>query len=379
MRIAVVCSYYPWPPSIGGVETIVRNVSTELARRGYEVHVVTSNLDVTTQKPVTNLGVEEREGVVVHKLKPSSFRIGYAHILEGVKEAIAKIKPDIVHAHNLHPHIFQLARWRKDLGCRLVAELHYPEVNLDFVVQRLLMKPVMYLLKKVSNQIDSFIAHTKLEKSWLEKYGVEGSKIRVVFTPYISDELLKYVSRSRSNDEVLFVGRLVFKKGVHILIKAFHKVLNDVPNVKLVIAGPEDSKYGRHLRELVRSLELEKAVSFLGPVDETKKIELMASTAVFSLPTLADYHPIVLLEAQALGTPVISTRVGAIPEIVIDGETGLLVKPGDVDRLAEAIETILMNEMLRERMSQKAREWAKNFVLDRVATELERIYKSLEI
>ncbi|PUA31612.1 MAG: hypothetical protein B7O98_08930 [Zestosphaera tikiterensis] len=377
MRIAIACTYYPFPPSIGGVEAIARNVARELAKRGHEVHIVTSNLDVTTQRPVTDLGIEEREGVIVHKLKPSNFRVGYARTLEGLKETIAKIKPDIVHAHNLHPHLFQLTRWKKDIGYRLMAELHYPEVNLDFVIQKLLMKPAMYLLKKVSNQMDLFIVHTKLERSWLEKCGVEGSRIRVVFTPHISDELLKYISRSRSGNEVLFVGRLVFKKGVHILIKAFHKVLNKIPNAKLLIIGPEDSRYGRYLRELVRSLDLEKAASFLGSVDETKKIELMASAAVFSLPTLADYHPIALLEAQALGTPVVSTRVGAIPEIVIDGETGLLVEPGSIDQLAEAIEMLLTDERLRRKMSQKAREWSKNFTLDKAVSRLEGIYKLL--
>lgn len=100
MRIAIVCTYYPFPPSVGGVETIVRNITIELARRGHEVHVVASNLDVTIQKPITEFGVEERGVFIVHKLKPSSFRIGYARILKGLKETIAKIKPDILHAHN---------------------------------------------------------------------------------------------------------------------------------------------------------------------------------------------------------------------------------------------------------------------------------------
>jgi len=67
----------------------------------------------------------------------------------------------------------------------------------------------------------------------------------------------------------------------------------------------------------------------------------MANCSVFICPTLADYHPIVLVEAQALGKPVISTKVGAIPEIVSNGKTGLLVEPGDEAELANAITTLL--------------------------------------
>jgi len=377
MRIAVVCTYYPFPPSIGGVETIVRNVAKELAKRDHEVHIVTSNLDVTTQKSVTDLGIEEREGIIVHKLKPSNFKVGYARVLEGLRETVAEIKPDVIHAHNLHPHLFQLARWKKDIGYRLVAELHYPEIELDFIIQKLMMKPAMYMLKVISSNIDLFVAHTKLEKLWLKKYGVDEAKVRIVFTPHIPNELVRQVLKFKCNDTVLFLARITPRKGVHMLVRAFRKIVDVIPNAKLLIAGPEDPFYGKYIRELARSLDLEKVVSFLGPVDETKKIELMASTAVFSLPALADYHPIVLLEAQALGTPVVSTRVGAIPEIVVDSETGLLVKPGSIDQLAEAIERLLTDEKLRRRMSQRAREWANNFVLDRVVTELERLYKFL--
>lgn len=113
MRIAIVCSYYPWPPSVGGVETIVRNVSIKLARRGHEVHVITTPFDVTTMKQVSDYGVEERNGVIIHKLKPGGIRIGYARVLKGLKEAIERIRPEIVHSHNLHPHLFQLAIWKK--------------------------------------------------------------------------------------------------------------------------------------------------------------------------------------------------------------------------------------------------------------------------
>ena len=378
MRIAIICSYYPWPPSVGGVETIVRNVAVELARRGHEVHVVCSLLDVTTQNPVTNLGIEERNGVVIHKLKPSKFRVGYARILKGLKEEVAKIKPDVVHAHNLHPHLFQLAKWKGELGYKLIAELHYPAVNLDYLIQRILLKPAVKTLKLFSKNIDKFVAHTKLEKTWLEQQGTESTRIEILPTQHVSTILFEHKTKtSREDCMVLFLSRIVPKKGVHFLIKAFHEVRTHVPKSKLVIAGPEDSKYKRKLLDMVRELQLENAVKFLGFVTEEKKLELVASATVFCLPTLADYHPIVLLEAQALETPVVATRVGAIPEIVLDGETGFLVEPNNPRELAEVIIRLIEDEELWRRFSTKAREWAGNFTLEKRVDELESLYREV--
>jgi len=115
MRIAYVCSYYPWPPSFGGVETIVRTVAIGLSRKGHEVNVVTTPFDVTTGKQVSSYGVEEKDGVTIFKLRPGEIKAGYARSIKGLREIIERIDPDIVHAHNLHPHLFQLALWKKKL------------------------------------------------------------------------------------------------------------------------------------------------------------------------------------------------------------------------------------------------------------------------
>lgn len=377
MRIAIVCTYYPFPPSVGGVETIVRNVAVELAKRGHEVHIITSNLDVTTQRTVTVLGVEEREGVIIYKLKPSKLRIGYARTLHGLKETLRKVRPDIVHAHNLHPHLFQLAKWKSELGYKLIAELHYPAINLDFLIQKLLMKPAMFALRKVSKNTDLFIAHTRLEKSWLEKHGIESSKINTIFTPHISKSLTEYPITKKDNNTILFLSRIVPKKGVHVLIEAFSYIINKVRNVRLLIAGQEDPIYVQKLRELVAKFRLGGFVHFLGSVSEEEKVKLLSSATLFCLPTLADYHPVALLEAQALGTPVVATNVGAISEVVVNGKTGILVEPGNVKQLAEALEMLLTDEEIRGRMSVSAREWAKNFTLEKVVDKLEAVYKNV--
>lgn len=372
MRVAIVCSYYPWPPSVGGVETIVRNVSIELAKRGHEVHVITTPFDVTTMKQVSAYGVEERDGVIVYKLKPGRLRVGYARFLKELKETLKEIRPEIVHEHNLHPHLFQLAKWKDDYDYKLVAELHHPAVNLDFFTQKILLPFVTYWLKKESPSIDVFLAHTKLEKFWLMSKGIREDSIKVTEPPFISSKLSSCQPKEPSNsNRLLYLGRVIPKKGLHILLRA----LSLVNDAELVIAGPYETQYFEKLQRLLAKLKLEDRVKFKGKVTEEEKIDLMSNCSVLVCPTLADYHPIVLLEAQALGVPVIATKVGAIPEIVLDGETGLLVKAGDPYELAKSITMLIENKDLRRHFSVKAREWAKKFTLESAVTRLEEVYK----
>jgi len=325
MRIAIACTYYPFPPSIGGVEAIARNVARELAKRGHEVHIVTSNLDVTTQRPVTDLGIEEREGVIVHKLKPSNFRVGYARTLEGLKETIAKIKPDIVHAHNLHPHLFQSIKWKSKLGYRLVAQLHFPTATgIDHFTARLLFKLVMWNLVKSQYRVDAFIAHTYMEREWLVSEGIEGSRIHVVRFPGVPDKLLKYRPKSNiheklsANTVITYISRIHPRKGQHLLVESTTYLKHYLRDFKVYIAGPpSDLNYLRELYALVDKLNLGKNVVIdPRPLSEEEKLDAIGSSDVFACTTLRDIHPIVILEALALKTPVVATDVGAIPEML---------------------------------------------------------------
>jgi len=374
MRIAIVCSYYPWPPSVGGVETIVRNVSMQLVKRGHEVYVVTTPFDVTTMKQVSEYGIEEKNGVIVYKLRPGKLKIGYARFIKNLKEVIEKIKPELVHAHNLHPHLLQLALWKEEIGYKLVAELHHPAIELDFFVQRLAMPFAILALKLVNKNIDAFIAHTKLEKEWLKTKGICNKKIFLIRFPTISQELLNYNIQVENLGDVLYLGRIVYRKGIHILIKALSIVKPHLEGFKATIAGPADQQYLKYLVELVEKLNLKDNVSFIGFVKEEEKYKLIKSHKTLVLPSLKEYTGGVLLEAQALGVPVIATRVGAVPEMMIDRETGLLVDPNNEVELAKAIKSLLNDKILYQFFSNRAKEFAKNFTTEKTVEKLERLY-----
>ncbi len=298
MRIAIVCSYYPWPPSIGGIETIVRNVSIELAKRGHEVHVITTPFDVTTMKQVSGYGTEERDGIIIHKLKPGRLRVGYARSLKGLKETVKEIKPEILHSHNLHPHLFQLAKWKDELKYKLVSELHHPAIELDFLVQKLLMPFASSMLTRTSKTIDAFVAHTSLEEKWLSSKGINRDKIKIVKFPAIPSSLVEYQINCKSDGDVLFLGRVVYRKGLHALIKALSEVKKELSGVKATIAGPSESHYLTKLMSLVKQLGLRGNIFFRGSIPEEEKYKVIKFHKILVLPPSRSIPPVYSLRLK---------------------------------------------------------------------------------
>lgn len=156
------------------------------------------------------------------------------------------------------------------------------------------------------------------------------------------------------------VANLIPEKGIHLLIDAFSRV--ELPEARLYVVG-DGPELGR-LQELARSRGIESRVNFLGLRDDVHT--LLQRAHVFVHPCIwEEAFGLTLAEALATGCPVVASRIGAIPEIVIDGDTGLLVPPGDVDALASALGRVLRDPALGERLGALARRSAaERFSLD---------------
>ena len=178
---------------------------------------------------------------------------------------------------------------------------------------------------------------------------------------------------------ILTVGRLVPKKGVDILLRAI-KALGSYLPLKLWIAG--DGPQRPALERLADELGIREVVTFLGWVEHTRVAELMAQAHLFVLASRTDPRtgetegtPTVLLEAQAMGLPVVSTHHGDIPFIVRDGESGLLVPEGDAEALAGALDTLLTHPGRWAEMGRAGRALVESrHEMSRVGARLERIY-----
>ncbi|MCM1072111.1 MAG: glycosyltransferase family 4 protein [Bacteroides sp.] len=174
---------------------------------------------------------------------------------------------------------------------------------------------------------------------------------------------------------ILYAGTVNERKGYADLIKAFAKIAKRFPGWSVVFAGNGEIEEGVSLS---KRLGVEKQIKFAGWVSGEQKDSLFRKASIFCLPSYAEGFPMAVLDAWAYGLPVITTPVGGIPDVAIDGENMLIFSPGDTDKLSEHIEKLITNETLRRKISNASMDFARNkFNIATVNKQLGDIYSSL--
>ena len=191
---------------------------------------------------------------------------------------------------------------------------------------------------------------------------------------------LKKISPSRPKTpypSFIYLGRIRPYKNVHIAVEAFARLYAIYPEARLVIAGWGESL--PYLKKLVRHLRLESVVEFAYKVTDEQKIGLLSQSWAMVQPSSMEGWGITVVEANACGTPVIASDVKGLRDSVVPGRTGLLVPPRDVSSLFAAMETLITDGILLERISSQALSWASGFEWDEISLKfLNTIYSSLE-
>lgn len=171
---------------------------------------------------------------------------------------------------------------------------------------------------------------------------------------------------------ILFLGRISSRKGAFDLIQAFSRLpMRQERSLKLLLAGDGEIEQAKHL---VEQLQLADRVSFLGWIDGNHRNALLAKADMLVLPSYNEALPMALLEAMAWGVPVITCPVGGIPDVVVSDENGLLVPPGDVQQLSEAMQSLIDNPSLRQSLGLAAQGRVAEFDVRRYVMKLEKIY-----
>jgi glycosyltransferase involved in cell wall biosynthesis len=294
-------------------------------------------------------------------------------------EMLKRLQPVLVHAH-FGPDGVMAQTFARSLHLPLIVTFHgYDATTKDhfakrsFFLHRNYIRKRKYLLKNCSQ----VIAVSEFIKGKLLELGVPEEKIVV---HYIGIDTNKFepVPQIHREPIVLFVGRLVEKKGCTYLIQAMKDVQASFPDAELVVIG--DGPLRRQLEgEADKSL---RKFRFLGVKPHHVVKEWMNRAKVFSVPSIAaesgdaEGFGLVFAEAQAMGVPVVSFQSGGIPEAVSHGETGFLVPEKDWEGLAEYINLLFNDDVLRKRMSDAARaRVTAKFDLKRQNEILEQIYK----
>jgi glycosyltransferase involved in cell wall biosynthesis len=175
---------------------------------------------------------------------------------------------------------------------------------------------------------------------------------------------------------VLYCGSLIPRKGINYLLEAMLPVLAKFPEYRLVLVGTGPER--DNLNQQAQSLGIAQRIDFIGGQSQDQVRDWMQRARIFVLPSLDEALGIVLLEAQACGTPCVATRVGGIPEMV-SPDSGILVPPADPQSIAQAILTLLSDKDLWRIYSQNGRSWAESsfYSWDKVAQELIRNFDAV--
>jgi glycosyltransferase involved in cell wall biosynthesis len=351
------------PNSVGGVQSHVRGLALWLSRRGFRVSVVSRRVGLT------DLRLQESEGYyVVNSLLPFE-AIFVPPDPRDIEDVISKLKPDVVHSH----HIFTLTpllalKVASDLGIPRVATNHTIFLAHDFRMFwsiASLILPTRYYLQYAQ----AIISVSRAADTFVESIMGSDLRARRFIVPNAVDTLrIRPPEREPEDNIILFVGRLVYRKGLHVLVKALQRIKGR--DFKLYVVGGGYMEIPA--RMLAKAYGVEDKVEFLGVVPEDVKIELYRRAKIVVVPSiLNESFGIVALEAMAAGRPVIASRVGGLEDVVVNGETGILVEPGSEEQLAEAIELLLDDEPYRRRLGANARRvveerYSWDVVLDRI-------------
>lgn len=260
--------------------------------------------------------------------------------------------------------------WSKLAGRRVIVHLHGSNTK-DYYAEGSRWR--RFCMRKLFERADVAMVLSKQWKDWIEEICGHRPRIEVVLN---TAPLRSPTNRqNRKLCTITLMGRLGERKGTWDLLQSFALLARKFPDVRLCLPG--DGEIER-AREMVSSLDLEDKVDIPGWVSGVRQDAIWEATDIYCLPSYNEGLPGSVLEGMSAGLPVVSTPVGGISEAVIDGETGFLVNPGDVQSLTRALESLVGSYELRQRMGEAGRNHLlEKFDIDVIVNQVVEIQESL--
>ena len=364
MNILFLSRDYP-PNLIGGVGIYVCEMSRVLARMGHNVFVLSEGKELPCEY--------EEEGVRVFRIIPS--RLNYLNPLRGKLKGLVE---RLEYSHEVSKKIKQIVkRYKIDVieSCEARAEgawYYLFERYPPLVVKLHTPESIVFRLDKVTQTLDYYLIRY-LEEWWIRRankvIGLSKSIVdlsckffRIAYNNFpivpnpVDTEYFRPENRKGIQDSplILYVGRLEFRKGVHVLIRSIPAVLKHFPEAKFLFIG-DDCGMKEYMNKNIDELKLRENIELIGQIWRSELLEYYRKSTICIIPSLWENHPFVLLEAMSCGKPVIASNAGGMAEIIDHGKDGILVPPGSPQLLADNIVDILKNDEKRKNLGENAR------------------------
>ena len=328
-----------------GVENMLVGLALQLAQQGCRCVV---GVFCNSHFPHTEVAEQaERQGLAVEIIACNG-RWDWSAVAQ-IRSLLEKHDVDVLHPHGYKADLYALAAASRNRVALLATSHNWPSNLLS-------MRVYAGLDRLALRRFDKVIVVSDAVADVLRRWGVAAEKVALIPNGVDLDRFRSAVPKLRNEIGVNrplvgFVGRLVPEKGGALLMRAAQQVLAVYPNAMFVLVG--EGPAHQEWKALAGELGIGKQVVFAGVRDDMS--EVYASFDIAVLPSLIEALPMCLLEAMAAGKPVIATRVGAVPRLVVDVQTGLLLEPGDLNALATAIIRLLGNPDLACQLGQNGR------------------------
>jgi phosphatidylinositol alpha-mannosyltransferase len=346
MKIALVSPYdYSHP---GGVVNHIRALDAEFTRRGHDVRII-----APASEPVNDAdGRFIRIGTPVPvPVSGSIGRISLSlHLAPRIKETLKKEKFDIIHLHEPFCPMLCSAMLRFSHSVN-VGTFHAAEGRPGYDWG----KPITsYLLKRRNRKLHGRIAVSKVAEAFASRH-VAGDFIIIpngVSLKRFNPDVLPLHKYRDDKLNILFVGRIEARKGLKYLIRAFARLKEDNPQVRLLIVGPGVRL--RHKYEATIAEQGIKDIVFVGPVTNEELPQYYATADIFCAPAIGrESFGMILLEAMASGRAVIASNIDGYNSVITNSQDGLLVPPRDDIALARALQKLVSDASLRQQLAAR--------------------------
>ena len=371
MKIGITCY-----PTYGGSGAVATELGIALAERGHEVHFITYRQPFRLPAFTPRIYFHE---VDVGRYPLFEYPPYDLALAVRMHEVVLSHKLDLLHVHYAIPHATSAWIAREMLreggsDVKVVTTLHGTDITI--VGQDRSFHPITKFSIEKSDRITA-VSHFLREETFYA-FGCTGCSVEVIYNfidPDIYDRgkypplLREQVNGGRP--VLMHVSNFRAVKRVRDIVKIFARVCEEIPAVLVMVGdGPDRGD----AEEEARSLGVDRSVYFLGKLDAVAP--LLAGADLFLLPSQSESFGLSALEALASGVPVVGSRAGGLPEVVKEGETGMLREVGDVDGMAAAALEILTDRARWDAMSRAAAADARaRFALDQVVAEYEALYE----